>query len=282
MKLILGTAQFGNGYGIKNNFKKIKLDKIIKILDLSKKKGIRYLDTAVSYNFINRIKSKYNFSEFKIINKISYKDTSNLNDLKKRLFEDLENLKINNYFCVHLHQPFLYNDKELKKIYNFLNKLKDQNVIENLGLSIYNPDQYYSYSKNFKPDIIQSSLNVFDRRVISSGLNDYLFKIGVKLHIRSIFLQGLLLMNKKNDYFSKWDKEFKLLDHYANKSKLSKYQYLINFVKQQKNIDSIIFGVDNINQLNKTISSFELPKVNIPAKLTVNDELIVDPTKWKI
>ena len=282
MKLILGTAQFGHGYGIKNNFRKIKIDKILKILDHSQKKGIKYLDTAISYNFINRIKSKYNFSGFKIINKISYKDTLNLNDLKKSLLEDLKNLKIDKYFCLHLHQPFLYKDKELKKIYNFLNELKNQKIIENLGLSIYNPDQYFLYSKNFKPDIIQSPLNVFDRRVISSGLNDHLIKIGVKLHIRSIFLQGLLLMNKKNNYFSKWNNKFILLDHYANKNKLSKYQYLINFVKQQKNVDSIIFGVDNINQLNKTMSSFKMPNVNIPAKLSVNDELIINPTNWKI
>ena len=42
---------------------------------------------------------------------------------------------------------------------------------------------------------------ILDRRILTSGWFDYLKKYGVEIHVRSIFLQGLLvnkLIHKKN------------------------------------------------------------------------------------
>tara|TARA_A100001011_G_C14319001_1_gene849481 strand:+ start:6736 stop:7584 length:849 start_codon:yes stop_codon:yes gene_type:complete len=282
MKLILGTAQFGNGYGIKNKFNKIDLKKIIEILEISKKKGINYLDTASDYNFINRIKGKYNLSKFEIINKISYKDTLHYSNLKKNIFNDLNNLKKNNFYCIHLHQPHLYKKRELDKLYNFLLKLKSEKVVKKLGFSIYKPEEFFYYQKYFKPNIVQAPLNIFDRRIIKFGLDNYLEKKGIQLHARSIFLQGLLLMKNKDKYFKKWDKNFKLLDFHAKKNSLTNYELSINFIKQQKKINSIIFGVDNINQLKNSLKAFKKPNVNIPKNLGLDNELILNPSNWQI
>ena len=50
-KIILGTAQFLNQYGIANiNQKKISKNTFYKILNLSLKNGIKILDTANTYN----------------------------------------------------------------------------------------------------------------------------------------------------------------------------------------------------------------------------------------
>ena len=107
-------------------------------------------------------------------------------------------------------------------------------------------------------------------------------KKGIQLHARSIFLQGLLLMKNKDKYFKKWDKNFKLLDFHAKKNSLTNYELSINFIKQQKKINSIIFGVDNINQLKNSLKAFKKPNVNIPKNLGLDNELILNPSNWKI
>ena len=55
-KIIIGTANFGNRYGILKE--KAKLGQIKKILNNGHKLGLRYLDASEDYNSFNQIKKK--------------------------------------------------------------------------------------------------------------------------------------------------------------------------------------------------------------------------------
>lgn len=69
MKIVLGTANFNQNYGLINT--KIRnLDEIKKILNYSRKKNIKYLDTSFSYNLSKKFIENLNFKDFKIITKI--------------------------------------------------------------------------------------------------------------------------------------------------------------------------------------------------------------------
>ena len=76
-KLILGTVQFGLDYGINNKNGQMSEQEVFDILDLSKSKGISYLDTAAAYgNSEERIGSyiaQKNDTFFKIITKFDLK-----------------------------------------------------------------------------------------------------------------------------------------------------------------------------------------------------------------
>ena len=69
---------------------------------------------------------------------------------------------------------------------------------------------------SWKPDIVQCPLNIFDQRINSSGWLKKLKKYNVEIHVRSVFLQGLLLQSYENipKKFDKWSnilKEWSLL-----------------------------------------------------------------------
>ena len=72
MNIILGTAQFGLKYGIKNNYQKHNIKKITNIIRTAENFGINFLDTAESYGNTHDILSQFDLSKFKIISKISY------------------------------------------------------------------------------------------------------------------------------------------------------------------------------------------------------------------
>ena len=59
-------------------------------------------------------------------------------------------------------------------------------------------------AEKYKPDIIQLPFNAFDKKAAELGTLKRLKDEGIEVHARSIFLQGLLLMNIKdiNKYYS--------------------------------------------------------------------------------
>ena len=65
-------------------------------------------------------------------------------------------------------------------------------MIENIGCSIYTPQKVKHVLNDYDFDIIQCPYNIFDKRLVRSGLLKMIEK-KIKLHLRSIFLQGLLL-----------------------------------------------------------------------------------------
>ena len=60
--------------------------------------------------------------------------------------------------------------------------------------------------------------NIIDRRPIKSKIFETLHKLNIEIHTRSVFLQGLLLLNKKKcQKFSKWSKVFNSIDKVSKK-----------------------------------------------------------------
>ena len=53
-------------------------------------------------------------------------------------------------------------------------------------------------------EAIQLPLNLFDERFLNSGWIGKLKKNNVEIHIRSIFLQGLILKKELPSYFNNW------------------------------------------------------------------------------
>ena len=107
-KIILGTAQFLNQYGIANtNQKKISKNIFYKILNLSLNNGIRTLDTANSYNnekdIGNFIKANRIEKKIKIITKIPSLKKTKKKDITKILEKSLKNLNIKKFHTIFFH-----------------------------------------------------------------------------------------------------------------------------------------------------------------------------------
>ena len=69
-KIILGSANFNQTYGIKKNI--IKKNEIKKLFDLALKNKIKIIDTSPLYNKSEKIIGLLNNNRFKIISKPSF------------------------------------------------------------------------------------------------------------------------------------------------------------------------------------------------------------------
>jgi aryl-alcohol dehydrogenase-like predicted oxidoreductase len=265
-KLTLGTVQFGLDYGINNPNGKPSLEKSLEMLDLAWAKGIRIFDTAYAYGDAEEVLGEFNRTrepgaEMKIITKLkpnilsessgqpSDIIESNLRESLKRLGRDY----VDGYL---FHTPaYIYNNEAVEA----MAALKKQGLAKNIGVSIYEEaDAVYAAGlKDF--DYIQVPYSVFDQRADRVGFFEIAKKNNIKVFARSAFLQGLFFMpeDKIPPHLEIAKPYFKKLDEIIGKYNLSRQQAALLFSYKNKNIDHVVFGVDNLLQLKEDIETVQ-------------------------
>ena len=106
-------------------------------------------------------------------------------------------------------------------------------------------------------------------------------KDGVEIHIRSVFLQGLLLANLKNlpKKFDKYKEFFKRFENWFKENNISKLQACLVDVLLDKRIKRVIVGINSRQNLNE-INNVRCKKLIYPDWLTLDDDYLIDPSKW--
>lgn len=256
-----------------------------KILDLASDFNINVIDTARSYgeseNAIGSIKKR----NFNLITKLP-RIPKNIQDIEEwinlSVYRSLKNLNCNQIYGLLLHYPNQLLEENGSKIYESLIKLKKNRIVNKIGISIYEPNQLDKILQQFYFDIVQSPLNIFDRRIINSGWLTKLKDRNIKLHIRSIFLQGLLIMNKSDRdlKFTKWKDLWSSWDEWILKNNISPVSACLNFALQTEYVDKVIIGFENQQQLKEIIGSITNKTINVPDWSHLVDDKLLNPSLW--
>ena len=285
MKIGLGTANFGQKYGLTR--KNINSNKEIeKILKFSNKSIIKLIDTSDNYGSSETLLGNNNLKSFKIITKlkisVNEKKSDNLENIVFKKIEDsLSKLNIKKLYAILLHNSDDLKGDKKHKLIKVLKKLKKKNLVSKIGVSIYDPKELDFIWPFWKPDIVQCPFNIVDKRIYESGWLNKLKRNKIEIHVRSIFLQGLLLKDKKSipKKFKNCENIFKKLGNYCKNKNISKMQACINFIKSFKKISYVIIGFENIDQIKKTIKYFNKNQKKYPS-LICNDAKLINPRLW--
>lgn len=286
-KFILGTVQFGVDYGITNKEGIVSQNEVYKILDAANKNGISTLDTASGYGNTEKIIGSYSqIKEFNIITKTS-PDINNENSEKiySATQESLKKLNVNKLSAILLHRSDAIINSNSDKLLKDLDNLKKENVTDNVGISLYDPEELeIILQKNISFDVVQVPLNIFDQRFLKNNLLKRAKERGMEIHARSIFLQGLILspLKELNSFFNPYLDFFKKYHQKLNEFKVSPLQAACAFVNQTQCVDKALIGVCSLNQLNEIIAANKAPpeeKMNFEMFSTSIDE-IINPRTW--
>ena len=284
MKLVIGSAQIGMNYGLFNN-KKMNRKEFKKIEKLVLRSKINFIDTAASYGNSENIIGNSKLKKLHIITKIKIPKKKNIhirNWVSKEISRSLIKLKINKIYGVLIHNYKDLLGKNGKNYLLSLQELKRKKIIKKIGISVYSPQEIKSIWKFWKPDLIQAPFNPLDNRILDSGWINILKKFKVKIFVRSIFLQGLLINETSSFVINKNSKI--LLNKFRNwcyKNNVSLLQACLHFIKQFKKIDYLVVGFNNYNQLKEIIDVFKKKQINIPRKFSSKKINLIDPRKWQ-
>jgi aryl-alcohol dehydrogenase-like predicted oxidoreductase len=282
MKLVLGTVQYGRNYGI-NNTKGIPSDsEILEIFDLAKNNTIKYLDTSISYGNAEERIAKLANNKFNIITKSKNVKTSE--ELTLSILTSLSSLKIESVYGFLFHNAD--NLIDYPELWTTLVKLRNEKIASKIGYSIYSTKQLdHLLEYGFIPDIIQLPYSLLDRQF--EKYFKILKKLGTKIHVRSVFLQGLYFMDIKNlpQNLLPLKKYLINIETICDEFNVSIGELALNFVYENKLIDKIIIGVDSSNQLNQNIQMIKNWNSNnnineLINKITVKEQNLLSPINW--
>ena len=80
-------------------------------------------------------------------------------------------------------------------IWQTMEELRAEQRVVRVGASVYNGGQIDAMLQRYPIDLVQLPLSVLDQRLIQSGHLDRLAERNIEVHVRSVFLQGALLMS---------------------------------------------------------------------------------------
>lgn len=256
-KIIMGGAQFGMNYGIANKNGEISLKNLNKILNYAIKRKVHIIDTATSYKSslkkIFKISRNNNLKKkIKVIIKVKSSSILNIDKFKK--LDDNHNI-----YCIMAHSSKLFLNKSFQKK---IQKLK-KNYKFKLGVSIYENRELINLKDHYKIiDILQIPFNIVNYKTFNTKIFKKLKRKKIELHARSIFYQGVLLMNEKNIKikFKNFHRNFNELKYLSKKNKINLIFLCIKFVLNQKYFDKLIFGFDTLAQFKEIIRNLNSRK----------------------
>lgn len=288
-KLSLGTVQFGLDYGIANATGKPSKKDVNKIIKYVTDNGINCFDTAQGYGDAEKVlgDSLPQDKELFIVSKFAshlFRD-----DAQKHILTSLKNLNITSLYALLLHDSkILHNWQQSDSL--MVDKLIKSSQIKHFGVSIYTSEDFNLAIENDKISFIQIPFNIFDQRAIKQNWFKKAKEKNKLISIRSIYLQGLLLM-ERDKVPAKLQSAKKYLDAFnlfAKELHMTKNELALSFVDTVAQDSLILFGCDNIHQARENINNYKnIKKLGTD---TINkimtyfnniEEDIYNPTRWQ-
>ena len=284
-RIILGSANFDHIYGVKKNI--IKKNEIKKLFDLAFKKKVRTIDTSPTYSHSEKIIGVLNNNRFKIISKIpklpkNIKKKNIQKWLNTIATTSLKNLKIKKFECLLVHNSESLLTKNGSEIYKSIKNIKTKGLTKKIGVSIYDFDVLEKILNKFKFNLIQAPFNVLDQRLVEKERLIKLKKQNIEVHVRSIFLQGILLLKKNllSKELKSFNKELIVWKNWLKKNKLNALQVCLLHVLNHNKLDGIVVGCDSKNQLSEILKVKKIKNNISLAGLNIRNKKLIDPRKW--
>jgi len=285
-KIALGTVQFGMKYGVSNQSGIVSSEEIISILKFAHNIGIDTIDTAINYKDSENKLGMNNLSNFRIITKLPTVPNQ-LDDVYSWILNQLQasfqRLQVKNIYGLLLHSPEDLLGINGQSIYNAIRSFKDSGKVIKIGISINSYDTLDEIMRRYKFDLIQAPFNLIDRRLVQTGFLNRLKNANYEVHTRSSFLQGLLLMNEINRpaQFSKWNHLWIEASKWCSNNSVSLLQSAIQFPLSFAEIDRVVVGIENTEQLIEIYqAAFNDKNIQSYPEIECEDLDLINPSKW--
>jgi len=274
MKICLGTVSFGMDYGIKGG-KKPDISNVLSLLETAVYQcGIDCFDTAAAYGEAESIlgtffeKNPSCKESVSVVTKLASDALLGAQEsdypavIRCCVEASLTRLNLDSLDGYLLHNPaHATNPNVLDSLWS----LKNLGLVKRVGVSCYKPEEALLAAGNPQIDDIQIPFNAIDYRLINTGFFDKIAK--VRIFARSVFLQGLLVMDELPEKMGFARDVVRKFQNIAREHKLSYNEACLMYVSSIPQIDYLVLGIDDISELRENIEALKIP---------VNEAFIVD------
>lgn len=275
--LVLGTAQWGNPYGVTNARGRLSDAEINEIVGVALDRGIRDVDTARGYGD-SETRLRPFASDFAVATKISGRD-----DALSQIEHSLADLGISRLDAVLVHDWESLDEEGQSAVVRGVGRAHDSGRVERVGVSIYGHDGIESATEVFSScgvelSALQVPANPLDRRLDHSRALVDLQLLGVHITVRSAFLQGVLLAD--SGHWNDHD-DVKAYRTWAGNSGISPLAACLGHVRALPWATHVVVGVTSAQELTEVCDAWDECEVRLlPDSLASSDAELIDPRRW--
>lgn len=285
MKVALGTVQFGLEYGVANQAGRVQLEDAKNILQQATAQGIDTLDTAIAYGDSEGILGQAGVDGWNVVTKLpalpeGCADVASW--VVAQIEGSLSRLGVSQLHGVLLHRPDQLLGENGKPLFKALQHLKAQGITRKIGVSVYGPEELDRLRGEMQFDLVQAPLNILDRRLVESGWAKKLKAQGTELHVRSAFLQGLLLMQaeQRPEKFARWSSIWSEWARWLDETGLTPLQACLGYALGVEDVDKVVVGVDSVKQLQEILVASHSALPSLPNWPQPIDTDLINPGHW--
>jgi len=292
-RLTLGTVQFGMDYGIANKGGRLSYRDVHTIIAQAYEGGVNTFDTAAGYGesekIIGRIFQDLNIADkVVIITKVCHLEKRTLSDhaadelWKRSVVDSLNNLQLD-----VLPVCLIHTEEDFSHISSLM-RLKDQGLVGRVGISVMTPAAGREILSSGLVEAMQIPSNILDRRFINSEIISQAKDKGLALFVRSVYLQGLLLMPEADmpAELAAVAPVRRNLKELANRAGMDVAEMALRYILAIEGVTSILTGVDSPEQMRQNLELFEKGPLS-PDLVTAITGMVPDlpdnilmPTRW--
>ncbi len=260
---------------------------------MASRNGIHWLDTAASYgdseNVIGELRPLSD--AFSVVTKTpqfgrTRIEVEDVRTLRETFDRSLKRLRCTQVYALLVHQAQDLLSDGGRNLFDEMSSLKAEGRVMKIGVSVYTPAQVEQVFERFPIDIVQVPINVLDQRLLTGGQLGLLKRHGIEIHARSVFLQGLLLMNVEElpAHFDSIRALLRAFQRTITAHGLDPLGACLQFVMNISEIDAVICGVNSAKELHEIVSrvrSVGSPGIDY-TEFRVTDTRILHPTDWPL
>jgi len=195
LKLGIGCALFGARFAPAAGQMGVAAPEAFATIALAAEAGVDLVDTAAQWGDSESVLGQVlpSHPPFSIITKTA-PITGGVEAVERRARTSLDRLGKSQARALLVHDAAELLGPDGPALWTRLRRLKDAGLFEAIGFSACACDDPLGLARRFQPDIVQVPLNLLDQRLIANGALAELAAMGVEVHLRSIFLQGLMFL----------------------------------------------------------------------------------------
>lgn len=283
-QLILGSAQFGAGYGVTNGSLRLEDDVVEGILLEALRRDVRLFDTASEYGdaqtrlgaFLPQAAGASHVSKFSFGPAEPTAETMFAASMRQLSTESLYGL------LFHRISDLL--DVRFPAAVDVLRAARAEGVVQRLGVSVYDVvDLELAISRMPDIDLVQFPGSIVDLRLIRHPLIADLHSAGVEMHVRSAFLQGLLLQSKDTIKapFEGLRPVLAALDERAEAVGVPRLPLLLSVLRSAATVDAVVVGATSVVEFKAIAEAWATGPQPIELEFPDLPLEIVDPRRWR-
>lgn len=282
-RLAIGTVQFGLDYGISNDRGKVPPQTVRQILEKGRAAGISVLDTAAAYGQSEAVVAAAlePQSGFRIVTK-TLSASDDVQKVLARAHESAGRFGRASYALL-VHSAADLQGAGGDALWRGLQGLRDEGLFGKIGISAYGSDDPVALARRFSPDVMQLPVSVLDQRLVGSGALRELKRLGVEIHVRSVFVQGAIFLDPEALPPFLAPARAKLIGFHRRLAEhaLTPLQAAIAFPLSLAEVDKVVVGVTSPTELGEIVAAANTTReVPWPA-FALDDDILLDPRKWQ-